>query len=106
MDRRRRVIRKPADPWFGWYGFNAGSEFQVDSVTTSAFINTDVAASFAAATWLVVTWPPKEGIRMVLLRWSLDRSLSDILGVSHFLQGMNRFRGVLTRWASQQVSLR
>ena len=33
--------------WFGWYGFNAGSEFQVDSVTTSAFINTDFSASFA-----------------------------------------------------------
>jgi Amt family ammonium transporter len=42
--------------WFGWYGFNAGSEFQVDSVTTSAFINTDVAASFAAVTWLVIEW--------------------------------------------------
>jgi Amt family ammonium transporter len=42
--------------WFGWYGFNAGSEFRVDSVTTAAFINTDVAASFAAVTWLVVEW--------------------------------------------------
>ena len=42
--------------WFGWYGFNAGSEFQVDSVTTSAFVNTDFAASFAAVTWLVVEW--------------------------------------------------
>jgi len=42
--------------WFGWYGFNAGSEFQVDSVTTSAFLNTDIAASFAAVTWLVVEW--------------------------------------------------
>ena len=42
--------------WFGWYGFNAGSEFRVDSVTAVAFINTDVAASFAAITWLVVGW--------------------------------------------------
>jgi len=42
--------------WFGWYGFNAGSEFQVDSVTTSAFLNTDIAASFAGVTWLVVEW--------------------------------------------------
>jgi Amt family ammonium transporter len=42
--------------WFGWYGFNAGSEFQVDSVTTVAFLNTDVAASFAAITWMVVGW--------------------------------------------------
>jgi Amt family ammonium transporter len=42
--------------WFGWYGFNAGSEFAVDSVTATAFLNTDVAASFAAVTWLVVSW--------------------------------------------------
>ncbi len=42
--------------WFGWYGFNAGSELQVDSVTASAFLNTDIAASFAAVTWLLVEW--------------------------------------------------
>jgi Amt family ammonium transporter len=42
--------------WFGWYGFNAGSEFRVDSVTAVAFLNTDVAASFAAITWMVVGW--------------------------------------------------
>jgi len=42
--------------WFGWYGFNAGSEFKVDSVTAVAFLNTDIAASFAAVTWLAVGW--------------------------------------------------
>jgi Amt family ammonium transporter len=42
--------------WFGWYGFNAGSEFKVDSVTAVAFINTDLAASFAAIAWLLVGW--------------------------------------------------
>ena len=42
--------------WFGWYGFNAGSELRVDSVTAPAFLNTDVAASFAAVTWLIVAW--------------------------------------------------
>ena len=42
--------------WFGWYGFNAGSELRVDSITGLAFINTDVAASFAAPTWLLLTW--------------------------------------------------
>ncbi len=42
--------------WFGWYGFNAGSEFRVDSVTAVAFVNTDLAASFAAVTWLIVGW--------------------------------------------------
>ncbi|WGS64003.1 ammonium transporter [Marinitoga aeolica] len=40
--------------WFGWYGFNAGSELRVDAVTANAFLNTDVAASFAAITWLIL----------------------------------------------------
>ncbi|MBI9055242.1 MAG: ammonium transporter [Bacteroidales bacterium] len=46
--------------WFGWYGFNAGSELDVDAISTLAFLNTDVAASFAAITWLIIEWV-KEG---------------------------------------------
>ena len=42
--------------WFGWYGFNAGSELRVDDITTLAFLNTDVAASFALVTWLFIEW--------------------------------------------------
>jgi len=42
--------------WFGWYGFNAGSELQVDAITTTAFLNTDVAASVAGVTWLIIEW--------------------------------------------------
>jgi Amt family ammonium transporter len=42
--------------WFGWYGFNAGSECQVDNITSLAFLNTDIAASFATISWLVVEW--------------------------------------------------
>ena len=42
--------------WFGWYGFNAGSELKVDAITTTAFLNTDVAASVAGVTWLIIEW--------------------------------------------------
>ena len=42
--------------WFGWYGFNAGSELKVDEITATAFLNTDLAASFAATTWLFIEW--------------------------------------------------
>ncbi len=47
--------------WFGWYGFNAGSELAVNDVTVAAFLNTDIAASFAAITWLVIEWNSKKG---------------------------------------------
>jgi Amt family ammonium transporter len=42
--------------WFGWYGFNAGSSLNVNAITGLAFLNTDVAASFAAITWMVIEW--------------------------------------------------
>ncbi len=42
--------------WFGWYGFNAGSQLKVDGITGLAFLNTDVAASFAATVWLLMAW--------------------------------------------------
>jgi len=42
--------------WFGWFGFNAGSELAVDGVTAVAFINTQIAAAFAAITWLLLAW--------------------------------------------------
>jgi Amt family ammonium transporter len=42
--------------WFGWYGFNAGSEVAVDFITSLAFLNTDIAASFATVAWLFIEW--------------------------------------------------
>lgn len=42
--------------WFGWYGFNAGSELSVDPLTSIAFLNTDIAASFAGIAWLAISW--------------------------------------------------
>jgi len=42
--------------WFVWYGFNAGSQLAVDAVTGVAFLNTDIAASFAGPVWLLLAW--------------------------------------------------
>ncbi|GAA0998902.1 ammonium transporter [Acrocarpospora macrocephala] len=40
--------------WFGWFGFNAGSELAVDGTTGLAFMNTQIATAIAAGTWIVV----------------------------------------------------
>jgi Amt family ammonium transporter len=42
--------------WFGWFGFNAGSELTVDGTTAMAFVNTQVATAAALLGWIVVEW--------------------------------------------------
>ncbi|HYN97623.1 MAG TPA: ammonium transporter [Pilimelia sp.] len=42
--------------WFGWFGFNAGSELTVDSIAGLAFINTQVATAAAVLGWIIVEW--------------------------------------------------
>ena len=39
--------------WFGWFGFNAGSELAVDGVTASAFMVTHLAAAAGLLGWLI-----------------------------------------------------
>ncbi len=40
--------------WFGWFGFNAGSEAGVDGVAALAWINTLAAPAAATLGWLIV----------------------------------------------------
>lgn len=40
--------------WFGWFGFNAGSELTADAVTGLAFINTQIATAAAVLGWLLI----------------------------------------------------
>ncbi len=40
--------------WFGWFGFNAGSALRAGGDAAVAFTNTQVAAAFAAVTWVLI----------------------------------------------------
>jgi Amt family ammonium transporter len=39
--------------WFGWFGFNAGSQLASDGVASNAFLVTNIAASIGALVWLL-----------------------------------------------------
>ncbi len=40
--------------WFGWFGFNAGSEFAADGVAGLALVNTVTASAAALVSWLAM----------------------------------------------------
>ncbi len=42
--------------WFGWFGFNAGSEVAADGVAGNAFLITNVAAALGVIGWLLVEY--------------------------------------------------
>ena len=42
--------------WFGWFGFNAGSQLAADGVAASAFLVTNTSAATAALVWMLCEW--------------------------------------------------
>ena len=42
--------------WFGWFGFNAGSELLSDDLTSSAFAVTHFSAAAGAVAWALTEW--------------------------------------------------
>ena len=71
--------------WFGWYGFNAGSEVAVDFITSTAFINTDIAASFATIAWLVIEWSREKKPKFVGLLTGSIAGLATITPCAGFV---------------------
>jgi ammonium transporter, Amt family len=67
IGKRRGFAKEPMKPhnlpfvmlgaallWFGWFGFNAGSEFAADGTAGQAWINTLTATCLASLGWLLV----------------------------------------------------
>ena len=46
--------------WFGWFGFNAGSQLAADGVAGSAFLVTNTSAATAALSWMFTEWIVKK----------------------------------------------
>jgi Amt family ammonium transporter len=50
------VILGAALLWFGWFGFNAGSALAINGIAVNALVTTNIAAAFAALSWMTVDW--------------------------------------------------
>lgn len=53
------VILGAALLWFGWFGFNGGSALAANGVAVNALVVTNIAAAFAALSWMTVDWLTK-----------------------------------------------
>lgn len=42
--------------WFGWFGFNGGSQLAADFVAANALLVTNVAAAAGGLAWLIIEW--------------------------------------------------
>jgi ammonium transporter, Amt family len=42
--------------WFGWFGFNGGSELAANGVAAVAFVNTNTAAATGMVAWMALAW--------------------------------------------------
>lgn len=42
--------------WFGWFGFNGGSQLAADGIAANALLVTNVAACAGALIWLAIEW--------------------------------------------------
>lgn len=71
--------------WFGWFGFNAGSELNVDSITGLAFLNTHVAAAFAGVTWMIIDWIREKKPKLVGFLTGAVGGLATITPASGFV---------------------
>jgi len=66
--------------WFGWFGFNGGSELAADFVAANALLVTNVAAAAGGIAWLVIEWMSSE--RKPTLLGSASGVVSGLVGIT------------------------
>ena len=71
--------------WFGWFGFNAGSQLAADSRAVNAFLVTNIAAGSAMTTWFLLEYIKTRNFSPVALASGAVAGLVAITPASGFV---------------------
>ena len=71
--------------WFGWFGFNAGSQLAADGVAASAFLVTNTSAAMAGLSWMAAEWMVTKKPTMLGLASGIVAGLVSITPASGFV---------------------
>jgi Amt family ammonium transporter len=90
--------------WFGWFGFNAGSALAAGDLSTSAFVNTHMAAAAATLSWVFAEWIHRGKPTVLGAASGCIAGLGTITPASGFVQpaaavAIGLTAGVLCYWA-------
>lgn len=66
--------------WFGWFGFNGGSQLAADFVAANALLVTNVAAAAGGLSWLIIEWSTSD--KKPTLLGSASGVVSGLVGIT------------------------
>lgn len=66
--------------WFGWFGFNGGSQLAADFVAANAILVTNVAAAAGGLAWLIIEWSTSD--KKPTLLGSASGVVSGLVGIT------------------------
>ena len=66
--------------WFGWFGFNGGSQLAADFVAANAILVTNVAAAAGGLSWLIIEWSTSD--KRPTLLGSASGVVSGLVGIT------------------------
>ena len=66
--------------WFGWFGFNGGSQLAADFVAANALLVTNVAAAAGGLAWLLIEWSTSD--KKPTLLGSASGVVSGLVGIT------------------------
>ncbi|MDR2099870.1 MAG: ammonium transporter [Campylobacteraceae bacterium] len=77
--------------WFGWFGFNGGSQLAADAIASNAVLVTNIAASAAALAWLIVEYITYKKFTLIGIASGIVAGLVGITPAAGFVDTIGAF---------------